>query len=156
VKVWDLISGKCTNNIEAHKEGVWTCDYTSDGNFFVTGSPDMNVKIWDVKKTKAPAKTFVGHTNHVYCARYNEANTLIASGGADSTIIIWDLKKGDAAKKIQIDAKIVYSIDFSKCGNYMAACDSDGSIYIYDSKTFALISKTEKNAEQSIWNCIGL
>jgi len=143
LKLWDINSRTCAASVEAHKEGVWTCDYTSDGNNCVTGSPDKSIKIWDLKKLKTPLKTFTGHNGHVYWTRYNENNTLIASGGADSTIIIWDLKKGDAIKKITIDDQIVYSVEFSKCGNYLIACDSIGTIYVYDSKTFNLVSKSE-------------
>ena len=82
------------------REGIWTCDYSSDGNNLITGSPDTTVKIWDAKNMKSPIKVFTGHTGRVYWARYNETNTQIASSAADTNIIIWDLKKGEAIKKI--------------------------------------------------------
>ena len=82
------------------REGIWACDFSSDGNNFISGSPDKTIKIWDAKKTKSSIKVLSGHTGHVYCSRYNETNTQIASSGADSDIIIWDLRKGDAVKRI--------------------------------------------------------
>jgi len=143
VKIWDISAGTFTNSFEAHTEGVWTCDFSQDGSFFITGSPDKLVKIWDIKKTKSPVRALIGHTNHVYWARYNEANNIIATSGADSLIMIWDVKKGELLKKIQVDNKIAYSVEFSGDGNYFAASDFGGTIYMYDAKTFALIAKSD-------------
>jgi len=53
-----------------------------------------------------------------------------------------------------VDDKIAQSVEFSKCGNYIAASDSAGSLYLYDAKTFALITKTEPTQVRSF--AIGL
>jgi len=101
------------------------------------------VKLWDVKKPKSPIKTFSGHKAHVYWARFNESNTILATAAADKTIVIWDLKKGDALKRLTVGGDIAYCAEFSKNGNYLAASDSSGTVYVYDTKTWNLVCKND-------------
>lgn len=55
-------------------------DYSNDGKFLVSASPDKSVLIWDTKKSSAGQK-LLGHSDKVYCAKISEDDKLIASIG---------------------------------------------------------------------------
>jgi len=37
----------------SNREGVWTSEFSADGKWLLTGSPDRSLMIWDFKKKKA-------------------------------------------------------------------------------------------------------
>lgn len=62
------------------REGVWSLDYSKDGNQLLSGSPDTMVQIWDSKKGSVGAR-LKAHKDKVYDARYSNSNKYIASCG---------------------------------------------------------------------------
>lgn len=75
-----------------YREGVWTCEYSNDGNLLASGSSDFTSIIWDTK-TNAPIKQFKEHEGFIYWTKFNEDATLMATGGEDSKIVIIDVRK---------------------------------------------------------------
>lgn len=63
-----------------HREGVWSLDYSENGKYLLSASPDKSVLIWDSGKSSAGQK-LIAHKDKVYRAKYNENNKLIASIG---------------------------------------------------------------------------
>ena len=87
IKIWDLETTKETMQLADHKyffvyfrEGVWSLQYSNDGNQLLSASPDTLIQIWDSKKGSVGAK-LKAHKDKVYDARFNHSNKNIVSCG---------------------------------------------------------------------------
>lgn len=80
----------------------------------------------------------------MYWASFNETGNLVASGGEDSRLIIWDIRKGTPLKIINSPSKIIYSVEWSKDGNFLCTSEYGGFVRLYDSKKLELISSVGK------------
>jgi WD40 repeat protein len=87
IKIWDLETTKETMQLADHKyffvyfrEGVWSLQYSNDGNQLLSASPDTLIQIWDSKKGSVGAR-LKAHKDKVYDARFNHSNKNIVSCG---------------------------------------------------------------------------
>ncbi|KAI0094091.1 quinon protein alcohol dehydrogenase-like superfamily [Irpex rosettiformis] len=84
IKVWDLESGKASQTLFGHIEGVWAV--ASDKLRLVSGSHDRTVKVWAREEGRCVA-TLVGHRGAVTCLALGEDK--IVSGSDDGDVRIW-------------------------------------------------------------------
>ncbi len=84
IKVWDLETGKASQTLFGHIEGVWAV--ASDKLRLVSGSHDRTVKVWAREEGRCVA-TLVGHRGAVTCLALGEDK--IVSGSDDGDIRIW-------------------------------------------------------------------
>jgi WD40 repeat protein len=99
--VWDLTNGNKLATLEGHDEVV-NCVKMKSYSFFVSGSGDSTLKIWNLSIRKAEpdaksqprlickvldSKAMRGHQSDVYCVDIR--GQYVASGGADSLVIVW-------------------------------------------------------------------
>ena len=73
--ILDVFTGICKSVHSKHTSNVNSLAFSSDGVFFVSGSNDKTVKLWDTQ-TGGVVKTFCGHTHWVLsvaisCHRYD-------------------------------------------------------------------------------------
>jgi len=64
----------------------------SGGQFLVSGSRDLKIKIWHVP-TATCVKTLVGHDNWVRSVLFHPSGKFIVSSSDDKSICVWDLTK---------------------------------------------------------------
>ena len=145
------------------REGIWSLQYSNDGNVILSGSPDKTIMLYDLRKKK-PINSLKEHNNKVYWAKFNETNTLVASGGEDHRMIIWDMRRQSPLKIIESkhrkslifsdffsgDTRVIYSMEFSKDGKFLAASEYDGILKIYDTNKFNLVAATPKLEENRV------
>lgn len=93
LKVWDLLSGKCTATFKGHKWDVRSVAVTFDGKGIVSGSSDNTLKVWDLASGKCTA-TFKGQKGAVYCVAISPDDQRAVSGFSDGTLKVWDLASG--------------------------------------------------------------
>jgi len=84
IKVWDIASGKATNTMFGHIEGVWSIAY--DRLRIVSGSHDRTIKVWSREDGKC-LTTLVGHRAAVTCLALGDDK--IVSGSDDGDIRVW-------------------------------------------------------------------
>jgi WD40 repeat protein len=111
VMVWDLTNGAKLATLDGHGEVV-NCLKMKTYSFFVSGSGDSSLKVWNlsISKTERDAKsspklvckvleskTLIGHQSDVYCV--DTCGRYVASGGADSLVIIWSVE-GELLSKL--------------------------------------------------------
>lgn len=71
----------------SHTQWIQTVRWSDNNeNFFISGSHDKQVKMWDIRSTRAPLFDFCGHEDKVLCCDWK--NGLIVSGGSDNTLRI--------------------------------------------------------------------
>ncbi|GJE97945.1 WD40 repeat domain-containing protein [Phanerochaete sordida] len=84
IKVWDLETGKASQTLFGHIEGVWAV--ASDKLRLVSGSHDRTIKVWVREEGRCMA-TLVGHRGAVTCVALGEDK--IVSGSDDGDVRIW-------------------------------------------------------------------
>ena len=99
--LWDVEKGVGVSNVkigkdkESHNDMIECGCWTHEGETFVTGSRDNDLKAWDVEPKDGQLKcleTIFGHKAAVLDVRFCGRNEVLASCGRDSVIKIWSAK----------------------------------------------------------------
>ena len=91
IKIWDINSGECLDNLEEHKNWVSSLALDSEKNCLISASTDKTIIIWqkDDNGKYQPRQTLEGHENWINSVTFNSERRIIASGSEDKTIVIW-------------------------------------------------------------------
>ncbi|KAH7915977.1 WD40 repeat-like protein [Hygrophoropsis aurantiaca] len=84
IKFWDIETGKATQTLFGHIEGVWAV--ASDKLRLLSGSHDRTIKVWNREEGRCTATLF-GHRGAVTCLGLGEDK--IVSGSDDGDVRIW-------------------------------------------------------------------
>ena len=84
IKLWDIDSGKASQTLFGHIEGVWAV--ASDNLRLVSGSHDRTIKVWNREEGRCTA-TLVGHRGAVTCLALGDDK--IVSGSDDGDVRLW-------------------------------------------------------------------
>lgn len=49
-RVWDTVSGACTQSLEGHTDEIFSCAFNYEGDSIITGSKDNTCRIWRAQK----------------------------------------------------------------------------------------------------------
>jgi len=106
-----------------HKDAVTSIDVSPDGEFIISGSIDMSVRVWNARPgTTATILLLLGHTDSVNCVAISSDGLLIASGSHDKTIRLWDRQTGEAiGQPIQGHSDQVNAVVFSADARWLAS-----------------------------------
>lgn len=74
----------------------------------------------------------------------------MASGGQNSPTLIYDLKTNTVLKELPVKSEVTYCVAWSKDGKYLATTEMDGTLNLYDSKTFALLATAPGSAVSDV------
>lgn len=99
-KVWDAISGEELKSFQ-HKHIVKCVDFSTDGNFLLTGSQEKNLRIFDLEQPDSDPKVFSGHTGSIKNALFKDDGKQIISAADDKTVRIWDVGSGEEVRKLE-------------------------------------------------------
>ena len=123
-----------------HVGRVLSTLYHPNGSFFVTGSEDKTLKVWDAKEHTVLV-SFDGNDDSVYSLAYADRENLIVSGSADNTVRSWRITqtnsgetRGDPVRQFNQHEGPVYSVD---CGIWngieiIASGSADTSVIIWN------------------------
>jgi len=105
----------------------------SGGQFLVSGSRDLKIKIWHVP-TATCVKTLVGHDNWVRSVLFHPSGKFIVSSSDDKSICVWDLtKNGRLIKKIEkAHDQFVTCLDWNRTIPLLASGGTDGIAKIWE------------------------
>lgn len=111
--------------------------YTGQGNYILAVHPKMNAELLEAG-TGLPAKTFRGHTSAFKGLSISPDGTRIVTtdgaryGGAK----IFDTESGEQIAEFGADTALIYDVAFSPEGDEIATVTSDGSVKLWDAKSF--------------------
>ncbi|GJJ74943.1 hypothetical protein EMPS_07301 [Entomortierella parvispora] len=112
--------------------------YSPCGRWFVSGSKDGRVKLWDLKERK---QVFVpeGHYAAVNCIAFSPQGHQFATGSDDRNVRLWDISSGSPCSEVvgrhQGD---ICDLAFSPCGRMVVTGSGDRTARIWD-----LVHRTE-------------
>eukprot|EP01094_Clydonella_sp_ATCC50884_P011283 TRINITY_DN2108_c0_g1_i3.p1 TRINITY_DN2108_c0_g1~~TRINITY_DN2108_c0_g1_i3.p1 ORF type:complete len:423 (+),score=113.76 TRINITY_DN2108_c0_g1_i3:39-1271(+) len=94
IMLWDLRTGQPSEEFKAHKLEVNSVAFNQTSDFFfISGSTDKTIRLWDTRKLTKPVYSFYGHTDEVYTVQWSPSSPLVfASGSKDRRVMIWDVE----------------------------------------------------------------
>lgn len=89
IAYWETLDGSLVREIEGSHVGTLNCvDISPDGRFFITGSNDCAVKIWEYDSADL-LHIGTSHAAIVTGCKFSADGKYIVSTSADGAIIIW-------------------------------------------------------------------
>ena len=103
------------------------------------------------------SQSFTGHTDSVLCVAFNQHRPLqFATGGQDEKAFLHQLTEeapfSVSSRPLVGHQDSVCDVAFSTGGEYLATCDMNGVIKVWDTKTGELV-KTLQGPEEPEWLC---
>ncbi|KAK1322179.1 Protein SPA1-RELATED 4 [Acorus calamus] len=124
VKLWNIKQGVSIGTIRT-KANVCSVQFPPDSvRSLVIGSADHNVYCYDLRNTRMPWCTLVGHTKTVSYVRFVDSSTLI-SASTDSTLKLWDLSTSTSRV---LDTPVQTFTGHTNVKNFVGLSISDGYI----------------------------
>ena len=114
-RLWGLNSGICIGEYTGHSASVTSVCSSEDSCYFLTGSEDGTIRLWDTSKAmksipdetnvcllseytpikeSVSTQTFIGHNGPVLAVACVEPGVAFLSGSADGTARLWFLESG--------------------------------------------------------------
>src|SRR5262245_45578400 len=110
--------------LQGHTGEVHALAIAPGGKVLASGSPDHNIKLWDIATGKE-LRTLQGHTDEVYTVVFAPDGTLLVSGGLDRTVRIWDLATGKERAVLKGHTGGVSAVALTADGKLLVSGSSD-------------------------------
>lgn len=90
IAYWETLDCSLVREIEGSSAGTLNCvDITPDGRYFVTGSNDCTVKIWEYDSADVVC-IGVSHAAIITACKFSPDGKRVVTASADGAIIIWN------------------------------------------------------------------
>ncbi|KAE8674471.1 Protein SPA1-RELATED 4 [Hibiscus syriacus] len=173
VQVWDVTRSQVLTEMIEHEKRVWSIDFSSaDPTVLASGSDDGSVKLWsinqailllhlmdvsfenkhyriyyyDLRTSRVPLCTLVGHNKTVSYIKFVDANTLVSSS-TYNTLKLWGLSM---CNSMVIDAPLQSFtghmnnfVGLSVSDGYIATGSETNEVFIYH-KAFPMLALSFK------------
>lgn len=89
VVIADIETRSEVMRLSGHSDTVTSGDFSPDGKFFVAGSLDTNLIVWNLNTGNIERDTLTDHTGAIIKVAYDPSGTRIVSISEDESAIIW-------------------------------------------------------------------
>ncbi|MBN1524040.1 MAG: WD40 repeat domain-containing protein [Spirochaetales bacterium] len=114
-----------------HSQKVYSVEFSADSKYFLTGSWDNIVKLWDVKSGKE-IRSLYGNTASVTTVAFSPNSQYATSGSIDGRINIWQLTSGTLLHSFSGHDSLVNAVKFSADNKYLISASYDKTIKLWE------------------------
>ncbi|OQS02355.1 U3 small nucleolar RNA-associated protein [Thraustotheca clavata] len=174
-RVWDLTTFQCVAVGAGHAESLGSVaiaqkmhNYTTNNAFFVTGSSDKTMKLWNLNflnkeldecRTLTAMSAAKAHDKDVNALAVAPNDRFIASGSQDKLIKIWNASNLSLIGTCRGHKRGIWSLEFSPVDQCLASASSDKTIKLWSLKDYSCL-KTFEGHTASVLNvqfvCAGM
>jgi len=120
--------------ISGHLGWVRCVAFEPGNEWFVTGSSDRTIKIWDLASGKLKL-SLTGHISAVRGLIVSSRNPYLFSCGEDKLVKCWDLEQNKVIRHYHGHLSACYGIDLHPTIDILATCGRDSVARIWDMRT---------------------
>lgn len=120
--------------ILGHTGQVTSCAFDPENRFFVTGSSDRTIKVWDTI-TSELQYTLTSHIMSVTDMAISARHPYLFSVSEDKTVKCWDLEKNSVIRDYHGHLSAVYSVDVHPDLDIIVTGGRDSSVRVWDIRT---------------------
>jgi WD40 repeat protein len=135
IRVGDIKTGKVTQTLVGHKEGVHAVAFSPKADRLVSGSLDGTLRLWDLTTGKE-LKQFPGVTDQIRSVDYSADGKQILSGhfGPKSEFLVrlWDVEAGKEIRKLKGHEKDVSAVFFVPDAKTAVSTGMDGAAILWN------------------------
>ncbi len=137
--LWNVNTGAQIVTYEGHEDGVTEVEFSSDGQYLLTGSADATVRLWEVKTGETvqvfgPVEEADEADPDIRGVAFSADETQVIGGTNFGAVFIWDIETGEAARRIAVGDRSarVDDIALHPNGRVLAASTFDSIVYMLD------------------------
>ena len=135
IRVWDTVTGHCSDVLSGHKDTVWAIDWEPNGRRIASASLDRSVRIWNADAGCCES-VLLGHEDCVWDVRWSLDAKAIASASKDKTIRIWDASNGSCTRVLSGHEGLIYSVSWEGGVNSRVCSGStDNQVRIWNTQS---------------------
>lgn len=156
IRLWDIVERKSVRNFVAHEGTVRGIVFTEDGNHFVTTGEDKTIKFWKTAfaegEVEEPANTMLSKTV-VTGISHHRKKPMFATCG--EICQLWEDSRSEPIRTFKWGVDSLHDVSFNLVQtNLLAACASDRSIILYDTRDTGPLRKVVMNLRTNklCWN----
>lgn len=131
-------SWQCVGTFQKHSDVVSSLAISPDGKFFVTGSYDQTLILWQLS-TGRVLKTLKGHFDRIYCVAVSPDSKLIASSSGDKNVKLWKASSGEEIRTcggwFGGHSERVLAVAFSPNKKKLISGSADRTVKIWQTRT---------------------
>lgn len=131
IYIWEIESGKCTQELKGHKGEVTSVSLNIDGTKVASGSWDTTVRVWDLRS--GDAVVLKGHDSVIESVRLSSDGEKVVSGSWDTIIRVWTVSSGESVA-LYGHQDIVRCVQLSRDGNTVVSGSYDRTVRVWDVK----------------------
>lgn len=131
IHIMSMATKKYIKSFVGHNHWILTASVSDDNKWFLTGSCDRTIKVWDhnIYKEKFQLQ---GHTADIWAVLLSSSNKYIVSAGEDKTIILWNFNTNEKLKTFVGHTSPIYSVQVTKNEDFILSASGDGTIRVWD------------------------
>jgi WD40 repeat protein/tRNA A-37 threonylcarbamoyl transferase component Bud32 len=115
-----------------HKDWVTALAFSPGGHWFVSGSNDKTLKVWEIPDGKLLG-TLQGHGFAINSVAVSPDDLWIASAGNDGSVRLWEVRTGKQRGALQGQGGYsLFAVAFSPDGKSLAAAGRDRTVFVWD------------------------
>lgn len=156
VKVWDIPQKTCIRSFAAHEGIVRGITFNTDGENFITVGDDKIIRTWNASliedDNKEAINTMISKTVVSGISHNRKDATFVTSG---EICQLWDETRNEPIKTYKWGVDSLHDVAFNPIEtNLMAACASDRSIILYDTRDSGPLRKIvmKLKSNKLCWN----
>jgi len=134
IKLQQHASWKQFKVLCGHHGWVRCVDVDITNDFFVTGSADRTIKIWDMASCDLKL-TLTGHTDHVRDVKISQRHPYLFSVGLDQTVKCWDLEQNKVIRNYHGHLSGVFCCNIMKDLEILFTGGRDSVCRVWDIRT---------------------